>query len=328
MKPIFLIPILLSLVVSITALVLISYYGNILHKAPKFSALTNYFSSSTPAGVLPIGCTNLTLGGQTKEFSGKTFLASTCPQTDNPCSEFFCNTEGYCNEMLVENATCYQSAQCGNFSRCDLTTCECIEFTPPECTIDSDCGIDNSNPCVEILCVSGECMKNLTTGAECSSTTGCLDGYTCISNCTCQVIVSDFSVSPYTPTILAHETYSQPFDLPFSYMEVDYENFFNYARIDMQIVATSNTSITTGNRFGFLFSLPTIADTSENSTGIFAVSQTDNININTSFFGSGSVSLYNSLFGLALAPNENYAYIGPNDGGSFSINLYFIYKKL
>ncbi len=328
MKIPFIVSILLSFLVIITVIVLTSYYGSILNKTPKFKLLTEYYLGSLETDILIIECTNYTLGNETEEFTRTTSLSSTCPQTNNPCSEFICNTNGYCDQITKENTTCYQSAQCGNSSRCDLSLCECVSYQQ-ECITDSDCGIDNSNPCTELICVSGSCITNLTAGSECSSSTNCQSGYTCISNCTCQPLPGfEFNTTTYTPVFSAHETYSQPYSLPISYIYAVYTDLGTYARIDIQISTASNNTVTIQTQFGFLFNLPVEADISVNGTGMFISSQAfEATSITRGFYGLGHTILYDSFHGLALATNSNYEYVGPNNSQFNNVGVYFIYKK-
>lgn len=117
----------------------------------------------------------------------------------NPCVESKCMA-GACSLELIAGATCSSTTGCTGSNTCNSTCmCEPVTFTG-NCTLDSQCATDNSNPCVESVCNGGTCEINLIAGAECSSSTGCTNGNICNSTCLCEAVspTSEFLDTEFT----------------------------------------------------------------------------------------------------------------------------------
>ena len=116
-------------------------------------------------------------------------LDSDCDQFNaNSCIEAKC-TSNTCSYELTPGATCSSTTGCGSSSQICNSTCQCEDISVSfNCTVDGDCQVDNSNPCVEAKCISGSCSNELTAGATCSSTTQCSSGQSCNSTCQCETI--------------------------------------------------------------------------------------------------------------------------------------------
>jgi hypothetical protein len=175
------------------------YLKNNTDSNTSFKAKTSFDSPTLPEN-FEIPCGNKTLGNETNEFSEGTFLELACPKTENTCSEFICGIDGYCKEQTVSGEECYSNAQCGDSSRCDLNTCECLAIN--QCDTDSDCGIYAANPCLELKCISNECVTNLTDGANCSSNAQCGIGSVCnLDTCGCVTSIFNCTTSADCPII-------------------------------------------------------------------------------------------------------------------------------
>lgn len=316
--------------VAIAALIVGSIALNKILNHPKFTAETNFASTQEDA-LLLIPCSNETFGNENRKYDENTFIKSPCPETENVCSEFICGTDGFCLETNALNATCHSSAQCGSLERCDLTSCGCIQDV--QCIIDADCGIFEANQCVISHCNLGQCVTNLTMGAECSSSTGCSAGFFCGSNCTCQINTGGtLTVDTYDIVYSNINSTNNPFKLDppnFSHnIFIDYGDWCE-VKIELVIRTISNYNATSeGGSFFFDFSLPFPADASENGAGVFSISDEDFfLNPTTSFFAMGFTFITSSTTGQVFASILNDQLVDTVPSfylGGFNL----IYKKL
>ena len=103
-----------------------------LESIPQFIGVSNAESgdNSEPgfSSILTAGCTTKEVGIQTKKFKGTTTIAVGCPDSRNVCSEFICNDERICEEVLVSNATCSEDFDCDLFERCDTVVSSSRNF--------------------------------------------------------------------------------------------------------------------------------------------------------------------------------------------------------
>jgi hypothetical protein len=162
------------------------FLKQIIDSTEYFKSKTNLDSSLSPDDEMSIPCTNNTLGNETAEFTGTTFLVSTCPKTENVCSQFACGSDGYCLEGTISGGTCYSNSQCGNSSRCDLDTCSCVDIN--QCDTTSDCSIISNNLCEEQVCILGICTTQTISGMNCSTAQECASNEYCASGCVCRGI--------------------------------------------------------------------------------------------------------------------------------------------
>ncbi len=284
-----------------------------------FEAISDFNSMSSPQNTLLIPCSNLTLGNETAEFSGDTYFVSTCPTTDNQCSEFICKTDGYCGEQTISGGECYFNSQCGASSRCDLDTCACVNETSSDCVTDSDCGGASDNPCHEFVCVSGVCSLNLTAGSECSSSTGCGSGNSCNSTCQCVPVVD---VQEYTITVSssvaanqAAWTYS-----PIPYSFSIYKDLGEWVEVTIEVDLLQTNNTLDSSNVNIDFNLPILADSSVAGVGTFTVGCTGLLAVPTQCFSCvGDVYVSDSTHGQAVCNNQNSAYTGPSDNTRFGI---------
>lgn len=96
-----------------------------------FKARTNNFSPNIPSSIYPVVCGNLTLGNETKTFSGTTELRSICGEPPDQCSEFICNGDLLCELVKADGAQCAVSSDCPGYKTgeiCDPDTCTCFQL--------------------------------------------------------------------------------------------------------------------------------------------------------------------------------------------------------
>ncbi len=106
----------------------------------------------------------------------------------NPCIESKC-VSNTCQINLTPGAQCSSTTQCNGGGFVCNATCMCTPVMISDgCMVDSDCQLDNTNPCVETICNMSVCVTNLISGATCSSTTQCTAGKSCNETCQCEDI--------------------------------------------------------------------------------------------------------------------------------------------
>lgn len=313
--------VLLALTLSIWALV-ITY-----QQRTNFKARTDFFNSADPTlkSYFNIPCTNDTLGNETKTFSGKTHLVSSCPQTSNVCSEFLCGTDGYCTEQVISGGECFTNSMCGLQSECDLDSCACVaSMVNTSCTSAENCPQINFNPCQEAICSDGMCSYNLTAGSECSSTAQCGDYQTCLSNCTCADI---FHILQYTPTFTNSSTGENPYDLDgASLVEAVFEDKVDWVTVSLEITADA-WDVNVTSYISFDFSLPILADTAVNGVGVFVASSNSTADPTGALTANGYAFVQTTSTGRVFSPNTNYDYTGPNSIVPQFISVALTYKK-
>lgn len=171
---------------------------------PQFIGVSNAESGDTSlpdfSSVLLAGCTTKTVGIQTRKFKGTTTIATGCPDSRNVCSEFICNDERICEEVLVTNATCSEDFDCDLFERCDTATCSCVP-DGTQCTEDSQClNVNMTSVCTETFCDvdQGQCKTRFINEVvdSCETDNNCADGFIC-RDCLC-IMMPEVNVTACT----------------------------------------------------------------------------------------------------------------------------------
>ncbi len=318
--------------ISLAVLIVSISISVLINELPSFSVLTDFYNEIVvPDGehdTLVIPCTNLSLGDETKTFSHDTYLFKPCPTTDNECSLFNCRTDGNCEQTLATGASCYQNAQCGNNSRCDLSLCECVD-DHPSCSIDGDCGTYNSNPCANNVCISGQCVTELIAGADCGSSTNCADQQSCSSDCMCVQDTIYPSSASYIPVIFSLNPRLFPFLTTTIEAYGQYSILGDWVLNNIYFTAIGNmtTELFPQNNMDFGFTTPTLVDTAEFGSGIVTINPINSSNVTGELPSSGITYTFSSTVGEASATPMNYNYIGPVNEILYEISLFLIYKK-
>jgi len=142
----------------------------------------------TFSSTLIAGCTTKTVGIQTRKFKGTTSIATGCPESRNVCSEFICNDERICEEVLLSTSTCSEDFDCDLFERCDTSTCSCVP-DGTQCTEDSQClNVNMTSVCTETFCDvdQGQCKTRFINEVadSCETNNNC-PGLQICQDCLC-----------------------------------------------------------------------------------------------------------------------------------------------
>lgn len=298
-------------------------------KQKSFVALTNFANSQNDNSLLLIPCSNGILGTEDEEYKRNTFLAVPQPQTQGNCSTFICGSDGYWMEDFLGNSTCWNNAQCGVGRRCDLDSCGCVDVDN-SCTTNEQCGIFAANNCVISECIDGQCVTNLTMGAECATTSDCLtSGETCNNSCQCTSAVAAVSVFEYFPEFFNSTFGQNPFD-DFRFVLAIATDYGDFCAVDIEFEAVSAAGVVV-SQFAFTFELPLPSNPTSNGAGTFALSPRGGAQSGdpTLFSISGFVftDTTNSSIAEVFANNNN-----PDFSGTTGVNVYdgglrFIYEK-
>jgi hypothetical protein len=142
-----------------------------------------YYSST-----MLTGCSNKTMGVLARAYTKTTIIAHGCPTTRNFCSEYICNGERLCEEILSSGSMCSEDFDCGDFERCDTATCSCVP-DGRKCTSNAQClNMNMTSECVETFCdiEEGECKTRFIneTVDSCETDNNCEDDFIC-RDCLC-----------------------------------------------------------------------------------------------------------------------------------------------
>lgn len=251
----------------------------------------NLPAASSPATVVELitKCTNSTLGEEVTISDGSISVMSKCPLTGNMCSQSICKIDGTCEETLIDTpgATCFLDSQCSsNGTYVCSDSCQCVPAENPPCSVDSDCEAIEWTTCLEAICVSGQCIQNLTAGSECSGGS-CGPGFSC-SNCTCTPNPSSESW-----TVWENPVYSTPdFSAPFSFFVAYYLYDVSGSTFELSFYIETPTN-TTAQQKTIVFdvsSLSVTLNTAVNGTAIIQSSASQYWSLNPSVctgFGTG-----------------------------------------
>ncbi len=297
-----------ALAISIVSLVLVT--------RPDFEIQTNFEDSTDTSfkSTSMVPCSNKSLGDEDRTFSGSTHLGTACPQSDNNCSVSVCGTDGYCMETVIDGGECFSTTQCGSGFSCN-STCMCYEVAPvtAECTLASDCQEFNANPCIEVSCVDGVCMTNLTSGAECSSTTQCGSSSVCNATCMCEeIVLPDLTWQLYTPTTQAGSNIGVVY--PPNYYDGVYYRIVN-GYLEMQLYVEIFDSTSSSITKNLIINTPpsVILSTSFNGAGVFTASSQVTFSSNSTVWIGTGASYINSATAVTLFVVANDQPTGASD---------------
>ena len=96
-----------------------------------FRAVTDFYSASNPVDAYNVVCSNLTIGNETRSFSGDTQFFSSCGEPPDDCSAFVCTDENRCKLIKADGVQCHVSSDCPGYltgEQCDPSTCSCFQL--------------------------------------------------------------------------------------------------------------------------------------------------------------------------------------------------------
>lgn len=313
--------------------------GYVFHSIePEFRLKTEFFdtpSSMAPAmegktGMIP--CRNISLGVESKTFSGDTYLGIVCPVSNNPCISTICGMDGVCRTEPAEPDGCYQDAMCSNETigtKCDLETCMCTPATTPECMTDDDCMLISNSMCENVTCDDGRCTRQNLDGVECSSSQDCTSGEVCDSTCSCVSPAVGIVAVEYTPVFTFTDSALDLDNL--QNLTANFMDFGNYVKVRIQYIAFANGTSTSDMSFDFSLPSGLLADTSGTAVGMHIVHTTpDSITSDsgTSLAGIGTVATLDSMTATATGANTNPDFTGPtNSEALYTGSIFFEYFK-
>lgn len=275
------------------------------------------------------GCTNKTIGTKQRKFTKKTYVATGCPSTYNQCTDYICNIDRECEEVLLETSGCSEDFDCFGNQTCNTQTCQCELIE--QCETDLDCPASYST-CFAYTCEDGTCNGNLTDGSQCYTSSDCGNAQICDDTCQCVAAGIQFVTDTYTPTFTNQTIDMDPnlTTLWDNYTDINFiYTLLPNDWIQIEGTATMVPAGDTRRYLGFFFSLPPgfAANTGNADPGDFQVSPNSDLFLfqpAVLVSGDGVIRLFDANTAEVICWNNNPSF----DGGAENTVEYFAYFSL
>lgn len=285
----------------------------------KFFAGLSLFFSITTAIIAAVALYRTFVNADRNECN----VDSDCGTVNNPCQIFICNDDKECSLNLTSTAECSSSTECSS-GFCN-STCMC---DIKQCNVNSDCGTVD-DPCQTFICDGNNmCSLNLTSTAECSSSTGCSSGI-CNSTCMCEPIDSDIETLSYTPELTPIVNVAWDIANP-QFIFALYKDLGDYVEVTLNFRASQTAITVPAGNIVFDFSLPILGNSAAAETG-FIIATCGSLTANPTqcvscsgltFIASGGST------GRVLCANQNPSYTGPSSTShTGDIFITLLYEK-